>query len=186
MRYIVWSMAGLLILVAVGVALFLYDAKVGFGAPAHPSFMGYKPTALPHNVHVTGQSLTRQRMAVGIDAWYFHYSLKLSSSELTISENQRQSDGPHTVSCQGYGGYCDIYRTAQGNTYRVWYNSYQNKPFGMEVSWIKDDTDVDISVSDTAIAQYLSYNWDTVFDSMQPVDLSHMPYTKYASCGCGG
>jgi len=174
-----------LVMAAVGFSLLYYDADVGFGAPAHPSFTGYKPAVLPNGIKVTGQSLTRQHFP-GMDVWSFYYSLKLSSNDFAITESQKNISEPRTMSCQGYGGYCTLYHTPKGYTYRVWYNIYNNKPFALTVDWTEGNTDVDIDVHDSSAASYLPYNWNTVFDSMHPVNLSTMSYSKYTSCGCGG
>ena len=166
--------------------MLFYDVKVGFGAPAHPSFVGYKPVVLPNGIKVVRQSLTRQHMT-GTDIWNFYYSLKLNSKDLSIYESQKGDAEPSTVSCQGYGDYCTIYHTPIGYAYRVWYSTdNNNKPYGMTIDWNEGSTDVDIAVGDSVTTKYLTYNWNPVFDSMLPVNLNHMSYSKYTSCGCGG
>ncbi|HUB93911.1 MAG TPA: hypothetical protein VMB52_05400 [Verrucomicrobiae bacterium] len=182
---ILWSIVVLLTLVAILIALYLYDAFVGFGAPAHPNFMGYKPTRLPNGIRVTGQSLVRQHIT-STDIWNFYYGLDLSNNSLTISEELKDNAVTSTISCYDLGGYCATYRTPKGYTYRVWYNDDNNKPSDMVVDWIKGNTDVNISVNDAVATQYLMYNWSPVLDSMHPVDLRHTPYVKYDSCQCGG
>ncbi|MDB5183154.1 MAG: hypothetical protein JWO47_938 [Candidatus Saccharibacteria bacterium] len=184
-KIIIWTAVAILTLIVVVISFFMYDTYVGFGAPAHPGFAGYRPTVLPNNIKITGQSLTRQHIP-GMDIWDFHYSLLLNSKDLTINENQKTDSAPDTVTCRGYGGFCAIHQTPKGRSYRIWYNNYNSKPFGLELSWTEGKTDINIQVNDSVIVKYLDYNWDQVFDSMQAVDLSHVSYKKYTSCGCGG
>jgi hypothetical protein len=180
-----WLTALTVACIVVAVSLFIYAYNVGFGSPAHPDFIGYKPAILPNNTKIVGQTLSRQHIT-GMDIWNFFYTLNLNNRDLTISESQKDPSEPSIVSCQGYGGYCAIYRTAKSYTYRVWYNNYNSKPYGMAVDWVEGNTDVTIGVGDSVTANYVNYNWAPLFDSMRPVELDHMSYTKYDSCQCGG
>ncbi len=159
---------------------------VGFGAPAHPGFTGYKPAVLPNIIRVTGQSLGRQHVT-SMDIWNFFYTLKLSSPDLTITESQKDWPKSGPVSCWGYGNSCTIYNTPKGNTYRVWYGiDDHGRPYDILVNWFEKNTDVTISVDNSAASKYVDYNWAPVFDSMKPVNLHSVQYTKYNSCQCGG
>ena len=188
MKYIhllVWLVGIILVCVALVTALLYYDYYVGIGAPSHPGFTGYRPTVLPNNVKLTGQSLVRNH-TVGLDDWSFVYQLKLSSTDFTISETQKYMSEPSSVSCQSYGNVCYLYQTPKGHVYRVWYGEYKNKAFGLEIELIESNTHITLSVNDAVVNQYLQTNWSPMIDSMQMIDLKHMPYVRRNFSGVGG
>jgi hypothetical protein len=168
----------IVILLAAGLVAFLmYDYSVGFGAPSHPSFTGYKPKVLPTGTKVTGQQLTRSKEA-GLDFWNFSYAPQFNSSDIHLYEREKSKYSVAPLNCEHYGGYCRTFTTPSGHSYRVVSSLYQGKRGSPIVEWIQGNTSFYLAVSEQAKTKYTDYDWAPMIDSMQPVDLSNMPYKK--------
>ena len=184
-RLILWIVGVLLVCIVLVIAFFLYDQNAGFGAPAHPAFTGYTPTELPSGIHVIGQTLTRYHQA-GLDIWYFVYAIKLSNPAFTFSNQQTDDSEPSVISCRGIGDTCNTYTASNGIVYRVEYAEFKGQPFDLQVGWINGRSQSLLAVSGSAAANYIKYNWGALVSSGQPVDLSHMSFTKRTEGGSGG
>jgi len=183
-KIIAWISSGVLACLVIGGALFWFNYMVGFGAPRHPGYVGYKPTYLPNDLKIRDQVLSRDHTA-GTDIYEFSYQILLTK-DFSFTELQKFPDEPTKVTCQGYGNICNVYTSARGKTYRVWYGEYRGKVFGMEADWVTGNTDVMLRVTDAAASKYLGYDWSPIIDGMQKVDLSQMRFTQLNHTNSGG
>ncbi|MEJ0072644.1 MAG: hypothetical protein WDN27_00940 [Candidatus Saccharibacteria bacterium] len=184
-RILLWAAGILCVIVVLFLALFIYGYEAGFGAPAHSGFTGYKPTVLPNGIQVTGQTLTRFHQD-GLDIWSFTYQPRLSSSVVTISETSKDNAVPDTASCQGLGGICNAYTSPKGTPYVIWYSEYKGQPFDLQVIWAVGATHITLMADGTQAVNYIKYDWAATVDSMQAVNLNHVPVVKRNESGSGG
>ena len=182
----VWITTTLILIVAGLVGVSLYAQEIGFGAPAHPDFSGYRPTVLPAGIMVTGQTLTRHHQA-GLDVWNFVYQVEFSNPEFTMSETKIGPYNSAEVSCRQIGDICNTYTAPNGQVYRILYPLSRGRPFSIQIDWhCGCATNCQLYIRGEDSGKFIKFNWGSTVRSMQKVDLGGMPYTKQTYSGWGG
>lgn len=155
-----------------------YDLNIGFGAPAHPDFKGYTSSEQLNNSSLKSSQLIRAK-EFALDIWSFDYVLKYDSG-LTVYERSAGNYPDVVANCEfrakgvsgNYYHTCDVFSTKNGGRYAVMTSVYKGELFAITVEALIDNTSFYVDIPEGSMSEFAKYNdWQTYFDSMQPVNL---------------